>query len=114
MYRAIITTALAVALTIVAAAPAAGSESSQGHWCRQGDPALYASMQTTCQLAGNIITDYVDVCHKSAACQLRVNSPAPLRDYRISCSRTGSRDAGTVYCYGTTGPDVWTRFPSLI
>jgi hypothetical protein len=116
MYRAIITAAaiLATAPAIIATAPAAGSQSSQGHWCRQGDPALYASMQTPCRLAGNIITDYVNVCHESASCQLRVNSPVSLNGYRVACRRAGTRDAGTVYCHGTTGTGVWTRFSSLI
>ena len=96
MYRAIITAAAVLATAaIIATTPAAGSESSQGHWCRQGDPALYASIQTTCQLAGNIITAYVSVCHETAKCQLRVNRPASLKcsTHRESTG-LGARDAG--------------------
>jgi len=71
-------------------------------------------MQTTCRLAGNIITDYVNDCHESVGCPLQVDAQDSLSGYRIACRRNGARGAGTVYCHGTTSTGVWARFSALI
>jgi phosphate-selective porin len=104
------------AVVIAALAPAAGAGAAApaAHWCRQGDPALYASADTMCGLAGNVITDYVNVCHELRNCQIRVDSPTSRMRYLITCNRRGSRYTGTVYCQGPVDTGIWTRFPALI
>ncbi len=106
-------------LIIVAAAasavvPGSSALASGPHWCRQGDPPLYASERTGCGLAGKIVTDYVNVCRQSRRCQMTVQAPSSRSRYRISCLRTGSRHIGTVYCTGRAGTAVWARFSALI
>jgi len=105
------------AVVIAAIAPATGAgaaPAAAGHWCRQGDPPLYASADTTCGLAGNVVTDYVDVCHESRDCQIRVDSPTSRMRYLTTCNRSGGRYPETVYCQGPTGTGIWTRFPALV
>jgi hypothetical protein len=104
------------AVVIAALAPAAGAGAATpaAHWCRQGDPALYASADTMCGLAGNVITDYVNVCHELRNCQILVDSPTSRMRYLITCNRRGSRYTGTVYCQGPVDTGIWTRFPALI
>jgi hypothetical protein len=94
--------------------PVSSALASGAHWCRQGDPPLYASAHTRCGLAGNIITDYVKVCPGSRRCRMTVQAPSSGKRYRIHCHRTGSGYIGTVYCEGQPGAGVWTRFPAEI
>lgn len=103
--------AIAAVSTIVSVSSALASGP---HWCRQGDPPLYASAHTRCRLAGNIITDYVNVCRESRRCRMTVLAPSSGKRYQIRCHRTGSRYTGTVYCEGQPGAGVWTRFPAQI
>jgi len=104
------------AVVIAALAPAAGAGAATpaAHWCRQGDPPLYASADTTCGLAGNVITDYVNVCHELRNCQIRVDSPASRMRYPITCSRRGGRYTGRVYCRDPADTGIWTGFSALI
>lgn len=111
MYRYLIG---AVVIAAVATAAGAGARTPAAHWCRQGDPPLYASADTTCGLAGNAITDYVNVCHELRNCQIRVDSPTSRMRYLITCNRHGGRYTGTVYCQGPTDTGIWTRFSALI
>lgn len=103
----------AVVIAAIAPAAGAGAPAPAAHWCQEGDPPLYASADTTCRLAGAIITDYVNVCHEQSNCQIHVASPTSRRHYLITCSRRGGRYTGTVYCQG---PDtrIWTRFSADI
>jgi hypothetical protein len=103
------TAALLAALT-----PAASARPPVGHWCRQGDPPLYASMRTTCGFAGKIITKYVNKCHEAPRCHLHVHDSRTRRWYRIACRRTGSHVDGVVSCTGPRDTDIWTRFSALI
>ncbi len=104
------------AVVIAALAPAAGAGAATPtpHWCREGDPPLYVSAGTACELAGNVITDYVNVCHELRNCQIKVDSPASRMRYLITCNRRGSRYTGTVYCQGPADTGIWTRFSALI
>jgi len=104
----------AVVIAALAAAGGAGAATPAAHWCRQGDPPLYASADTTCGLAGNVVTEYVNVCRESDACQMQVEAPTAHARYQITCTRRGSRYAGTVYCTGPAGTGIWTRFSSLV
>jgi hypothetical protein len=104
----------AVVIAAIAPATLVGAATPAAHWCRQGDPPLYASADTMCGLAGNVITDYVNVCHEMRNCQIRVDSPTSRMHYRITCSRRGSRNTGTVYCQGSGGTGIWTRFSALV
>lgn len=104
----------AVVIAALAPAAGAGAATSAAHWCRQGDPPLYASADTICGLAGNVVTDYVNVCHELRNCQIRVDSPTSRTRYPITCNRRGSRSAGTVYCQGPVDTGIWTRFSALI
>ena len=104
----------AVAIAAIALTSGADATTPAAHWCRQGDPPLYASADTICGLAGNVITDYVNVCHELRNCQIRVDSPTSRTRYLITCNRRGSRSAGTVYCQGPVDTGIWTRFSALI
>ena len=115
MRRAANTVAIiATGAVALATAAASGAQVSSAHWCRQGDPPLYASEETSCQLAGTIITAYDNHCHESVSCRLGVSSPSSHIRYRLACHRTGRRYTGTVYCHATSDPRIWTRFSSLI
>jgi hypothetical protein len=104
----------AVALLASIMLIAASAQASGAHWCRQGDPPIYASARTSCPFAGNIVTDYVNVCHETRHCHMRVASPVTHRRYRIICDRTGPRYTGSVRCAGARGTGIWTRFSSEI
>jgi hypothetical protein len=104
----------AVVIAAIAPAAGAGAATPAAHWCRQGDPPLYASADTICGLAGKVITDYVNVCHERRNCQIRVDSPTSRVRYLITCNRRGGRYTGTVYCQGPADTDIWTRFSALI
>jgi hypothetical protein len=103
-------------IVIAALAPAAGAGAAApaAHWCRRGDPPVYASADTTCGLAGGVITDYVNVCHELRNCQIRVDSVTSPLAYLITCNRRGGRYTGTVYCHGQLDTGIWTRFSALI
>lgn len=104
-------------VVIAALVPAAGAGAAapSSHWCREGDPALYASADTACGLAGNVITDYVNVCHGLRNCQIRVDSPTSRMGYVVvTCTRRGPRYVGTVYCRGPADTGIWTRFSALV
>lgn len=106
------------AVVIAAFVPAAGvsaAASPVGHWCREGDPPLYASANTTCELAGNVITTYVSACQELSRCPIRVAaSPASRTHYSITCTRRGGRPTGTVYCQAPAGTGIWTRFSTPV
>jgi hypothetical protein len=104
----------AVVIAAIAPAAGAGAATPAAHWCRQGDPPLYASADTVCELAGNITTDYVNVCHELRNCQIRVASPTSRLLSLITCNRRGKRYAGTVYCQGPVDTGIWTRFAADI
>lgn len=104
----------AVVIAAIAPTAGAGAATPAAHWCRQGDPPLYASADTVCELAGNITTDYVNVCHELRNCQIRVGSPTSRLLYLITCNRRGGRYAGTVYCQGPVDTGIWTRFSADI
>lgn len=110
--------AVAMAAAGVAGSPAVAASTAHaapaGHWCREGDPPLYASARTSCPLAGHIITDYVNVCRESAACAMPVDLAAAQKSYRITCTRTGPRYTGLVRCEAPGDSSIWTRFSSDI
>lgn len=118
MIRTFVSTIMAASVVALAAAglltPTAVAAASGPHWCRQGDPPLYASARTSCPLAGSIITDYVNVCHKSRECRMMVGWPIARTRYAVTCRRTGPSDAGTVGCDAAVGSGVWARFSSDI
>jgi hypothetical protein len=106
-------------LIIVMAAAAgivctASARASAEHLCRQGDPPIYASAATTCGLAGDIVTDYVNVCRESHACSMRVHVASAPSRYRIACRRTGARHTGVVLCTGVPATGIWARFSADI
>ncbi len=111
MYKYVIA---AVLIAVIAPAARAGAAAPAAYWCRQGDPPLYASADTTCALAGNVITDYVNVCHESSNCQIGVDSPSSHIRYAITCNRHGGRYTGTIFCEGLADTGIWTRFSDLI
>ena len=111
MYKHVIA---AVVVASLLAAAGAGAATPPAHWCRQGDPPVYASAATTCELAGTVVTDYVDVCHQSSSCRIRVDSPASSDRYTITCNRHGARYSGTVFCEGTPAAGIWVRFRDLV
>ncbi len=111
MYKHLISAAVIAAFASTAGG---GAATPAAHWCREGDPPIYASAETTCGLAGDVITDYVNVCHELRNCQLSVDLPTPRTRYLITCNRRGSLYAGTVYCQGLAGTGIWTRFSALI
>jgi len=104
----------AVVIAVFALPAGAGATAPAGHWCPQGDPPLYASADTPCTLAGNVITDYVNVCHEASSCQMWVDSAAPEIRYEITCNRHGGRYTGMVFCKGPADTGIWTRFSDLI
>ena len=106
--------ALIVAVAAAAIMPAATARASGAHWCRQGDPPIYASTRTSCRFAGNIVTDYVNVCRESRNCHVRVSSPVMHKRYWITCHRTGASYNRLVYCRGAPRTGIWTRFSADI
>lgn len=111
MYKHLITAAVIAA---IAPAADAGAATPAAHWCRQGDPPLYASADTTCELAGNVITDYVNVCGESSNCEIQVESPTQRIRYAITCNRRGGPYTGTVFCEDPADTRIWTHFSDLI
>jgi len=109
--RKLVTPAAAAAIALAAPATA---HTSGAHWCRQGDPPLYVSARTGCPLAGNVITDYVNVCRQSRTCLMRLSSRSSRRRYRVTCHRTGGRYNGIVYCKAPADTGIWARFSALI
>jgi hypothetical protein len=104
---------IVIAAVSLAVSPAVAAASNP-HWCKQGDPPLYASAGTSCALAGDIITSYVNGCHESRSCRMPVYAPSARRGYRITCDRTGRRYTGTVRCRASVGSGIWTQFSSVI
>jgi hypothetical protein len=112
--RKLVTAVAAIAAAAIVVAAPATARTSGAHWCRQGDPPVYASARTGCPLAGNMITEYVNVCRESRNCVMGVSSPNSRRRYRVSCHRTGGRYSGIVYCEAPAGTGIWARFSALI
>lgn len=104
----------AILIATIVLASGAGAAAPAAHWCRQGDPPLYVSADTTCELAGNVITDYVNICHELSSCQIGLDSPTTPIRYLITCRRRGTRYTGTIYCQGPAATGIWTRFSALI
>ena len=105
------------ATTLLAIAPAMGAAASSAtgaHWCRQGDPPIYASARTGCALAGKIVTGYVTVCKQSRVCRMDVYLRRLHRHDRIHCRRVGTHLSGTVSCRDTTASGIWARFSAVI
>ena len=94
--------------------PSADRASSAGHWCRQGDPPIYASAQATCRLAGRTVTDYVNVCHESRVCRLVVIASTGRTRYRIACHRSGTIRDGTVHCASVPDTRIRLRFAAEV
>lgn len=103
-----------MAVTAMAIGAPTSAHAPGVHWCRQGDPPLYASARTGCSLAGRVITDYVNICQESRNCQMRVSSWDSRRPYRVACHRRGSRHSGIVYCHAPAGTGIWVRFWATI
>ena len=101
--KRIITTAIA-AVSLIAVAPAAARGN---HWCRQGDPPILASANTSCSFAGNVYSTWVQ---QGTTRLWRKHVLAGSYDwYVITCRRTSYRrwSENTVTC---TGPhDIWFR-----
>lgn len=85
-----------------------------GHWCREGDPPIYASAQTSCRVAGIAVTDYVDHCHESRSCRVLVQGPGDRAGSRMVCRRTGTIHDGMVRCVGDPRCTVWARFSAEV
>ena len=100
----LIALALAVAGII---SPVATARSAAGHWCKQGDPPIQASLRTSCPFAGRIVSVYARAGAPKYMTR-SVRSPVTHKSYRIVCSREGTR----VFCsnrrYG-----IWLRFTWL-
>lgn len=99
-----IITAAVAALSLTAVAPAVASGK---HWCRQGDPPILASANTSCSFAGNVYTTWVQR-GKRRVWRERVLAGS-FHWYLITCRRTShiSWYDNTVTC---TGPlDIWFR-----
>jgi len=88
--------------------------SPAGHWCRQGDPPIYASSLTSCAIAGDTVTEYVNRCDESRSCRMVVSSPSTRDRVRIVCHRVGTVHEGTVRCVGGQSSGVWARFPAEV
>jgi hypothetical protein len=115
MHKHLIVSAVVIAAVVGTGAGAgAGAATPSAHWCREGDPPIYASAGAACGLAGNVVTDYVNLCHEVSKCQIQVDLPASRVRYPITCNRTGSRYTGTVYCQGPADTGIWTRFSALV
>jgi len=112
--RKLLTAATAIAVAAITVAAPATARMSGTHWCRQGDPPLYASARTGRPLAGTMITEYVNVCRESRNCLIGASSPNSRGRYRVTCHRTGSRYSGIVYCGAPPGAGIWVRFSALI
>jgi len=98
---ALIVLALALAGIV---SPVATGRSAAGHWCRQGDPPVLASLRTSCRFAGRIVSVYAQAGAPKHMSRF-ARSPVTHKTYRIVCSRQGT----LVFCsnprYG-----IWIRF----
>jgi hypothetical protein len=112
--RKLLTVVTAIAAAAIAVAAPATARTSGAHWCRDGDPPLYASARTGCPLAGSMITEYVNICRESRNCLIGASSANSRRRYWVTCHRTGSRYSGIVYCEAPPGAGIWVRFSALI
>lgn len=68
---------------VAAAFPSAAS--ARNHWCRGGDPPIYASGRTSCGFAEGIASAWYSTCGGQGTCVRRVRSPVTHRRYRITC-----------------------------
>jgi hypothetical protein len=103
--------ALAAGTLVVTAASA---RTSTAHWCRQGDPPIYASARTGCALAGRIVTDYVNTWQRSRWCEMQVYSAVIGVPYQIVCHRRRDEAIGTVECHGGSISGIRGRFSADI
>jgi hypothetical protein len=92
--------------TVVASAVAAallvpGTAEARGHWCRQGDPPIYASKTTDCDLAGNIVTAYANHHYGERTGTLRARSPLTHKTYRLRFRLHGTGLSAYVVVRGT-------------
>jgi hypothetical protein len=99
----------ALAVALLAAPALAGAAGS--HWCRQGDPPIYASARTSCALAGAIVDAYANARRPaSGEWAGRVRAFDSGERHRISCTRRGDAYTGTVRCRGERGSGIRARF----
>lgn len=87
-----------IGLSAAASAPAYAA--SGEHWCRQGDPPILASKHTSCGLAGNIVTRWVNL-NGPLEDPFTVKSPVTKKSYSIRC--TLKEYGGTARCKGANG-----------
>jgi hypothetical protein len=88
--------------------PLTGTAYASGpHWCRQGDPPILASANTSCPFGGKIIDAWARADQRGYWAG-RVYSPVTHRRYWIACSAHGY-PSPTMFCqsYGT---NIWARF----
>jgi hypothetical protein len=96
--------ATAVTYVGMSAAASAGAYASTGwHWCKQGDPPIHASKHTSCGMAGNIVTRWVNL-NGPLEDPFTVKSPVTRKTYHIRC--TLKEYGGTANCKGAHGIHV--------
>ena len=95
--------ALALALAGIIS-PVAIARSAAGHWCKQGDPPIQASLRTSCPFAGRIVSVYARAGAPKHMTR-SVRSPVTHKSYRIVCARQGTRLFCSNRRYG-----IWLRF----
>lgn len=86
----------------IAAAPA---QAASGHWCRQGDPPIQTSAQTSCAFAARALDAYYQGQRGAAY----IYSPVTHRVYRVKYrARWIGRYTQMVTATGSNG--IWLRF----
>jgi hypothetical protein len=80
-----------------------------GHWCRGGDPALYASDRTSCPFAARVYSKYASRYAPDRRGVMRVWSPTTHNTYRVSYRR-GDRNIVVFRGRASTGIYVRARW----
>jgi hypothetical protein len=97
-------------LLVLAFASASAAGASGNHWCRQGDPPIYASASTSCPFAGRVVSKWFLTCGPVRQCVRNVTSPVTRKQYWITCY-FGHR--ASVNCYGRPGLKISLSFSGI-
>ncbi len=104
-------TLMAVTVTMALVGPA--SANARSHVCRQGDPPITASVNTSCPFAGAMVDAYAN--HRPFQARVLrtwVDSPVTHKRYWITFRLHGSRMHGYVTATGRN--NIWIQFSAML
>lgn len=114
MKKLLIATA-ALAIVLFSAWVGTAAASGGTHWCRQGDPPIFATKWTSCSFAGAVVTKYANR-YPTQPKQVYFGVRSKTHKlYRVGCRRDGAPNTtGTITCWGPRGTRIWMKFSASI